>query len=156
MLNCEVPFASPGTNDGKQIKNVGAIQRVFRNWQTFNGLTALLQCLVFSAESGIDQSQHAQGAHVIRIFANSLLLLSPRSSKGRVCTCQIASRPRDQTFPTSSADIHLWASEVERTPVFGQHRQSALSSRKIAFTPGQPKPRFFKCPCSRGIVVSNL
>src|SRR6059036_3811205 len=83
LLNSQVALASPGADHGKEIKDLWAIDGVFRNRDKLERPPTLAQRLFFSPESSINQSQEAKSLAVIRPCADRFLLLRARSGKRR-------------------------------------------------------------------------
>src|SRR5437773_11872438 len=82
LLNSQVALASPGTDHGKEIKDLWASVGVFCNRSKLERPPTLAQRLFFSSESSINQSQEAKSRAVIRPCADRFLLLCTRSGKG--------------------------------------------------------------------------
>src|SRR5438093_12482371 len=82
LLNSQVALASPGTDHGKEIKDLWAIVGVFCNRGKLERPPTLAQRLFFSPESSITQSQDANARAVITPSSGRFLLLCTRSGKG--------------------------------------------------------------------------
>ena len=95
LLNCQVVFADPRVDRCQVGYNLGTLQRVLCNRRKFDRLPAFTDCVFFSAQSSVDESQARKAPSGIRPCLDKLLLHRAGDIKGGV-------RRRRVSFYTSN------------------------------------------------------
>src|SRR5881392_3318571 len=132
LLNSQVALASPGTDHGKEIKDLWAIDGVFCNRGKLERPPTLAQRFFFSPESGINQSQEAKSRAVVRPCADRFLLLCTRSGKGGARRGGVSFDASKQTFRVSSAKVHRVSSYSKRCRlILSKWRKSTISRSEV-------------------------
>src|SRR5260370_19905887 len=110
LLDRQVTFAGPRTDDGIKIKDVRVIQGILRPRRKLKCPADLPQRVFFSPKASIDQTQNAENRAVTRLRANHFLLLRARGAKSELRSGGISFHPIHPTVRISSAKLrHTYA-----------------------------------------------
>src|SRR5436309_3157721 len=115
LLNGQVAFAGPRVDRCQVGDNLRAYERVFCDGRKFDSFAAFADCLFFSAQSSVDESQARKECSEIRPCAGKLLLLRASDTKGGMRRRRVSVHTSNQTCPESAAisevvikGIFLW------------------------------------------------
>jgi Chaperone of endosialidase len=89
LLDREIFLSGPRVDNTEESHDLGSVHRVPRDWSQFNGTAPLADCFLFSSQTGVDQTEHAERPSIIGLFAHDALDLDSCSGEGFL-RCRVA------------------------------------------------------------------
>src|SRR5262249_31869633 len=98
LLDRKIFLSCPRVDNAEILHYVGTVKCVLSQRAQFAGPTTLTNRVLFSPQTGVNQTEHAERRPVIRLFTHIALGFGTRGRKSLSCSHVVAESARDTTL----------------------------------------------------------